>query len=136
MDLNLFSPTYSNDDEECPLCICRYLPEHASEIDRFERRLEAAETGCGTRTCVALVLLRAEKEEFALLRGMSEDRVTAHFDPVFGNPMCAYNRLKGYDFFSLFDDTNVENPKYVDFVFDAYKNSRTTSLALTPCSAY
>ncbi len=75
------------------------------------------------------MLLRAEKEEFALLRGMSEDRVTAHFDPVFGNPMCAYNRLKGI---RLFLSVRRHEPSKTlstwNFVFDAYKNSRTTSL--------
>ncbi len=127
---NLFSPTYSSDDEECPLCLYRYLPEHGREVERFERQLEATSghMGCGTKTCVALVLQRAASDDFPLLRGISMGHINAHFDPVFGDPMCAYNRLKHYDFFSLFDETNVTNPKYVDFVFGAYKHSRTTSL--------
>lgn len=130
-DVNLFAPLYSNQDKDCILCIAQYLPEYKTQISTFENLLTEtiSNHGCGMNTCVNIVLAQVKhKNDMIFFHTMSPNVITNHFDPVFGDPLCAYNRLKSYNFFSLFDQETITNQRYIDFVYKTFKHSRSTSL--------
>lgn len=130
-NINLFSPMYAKQHQDCLLCTYQYLSEYESQISTFESMLTAANSklGCGVQTCIHIVLKEIENNEsMQLFRQLSEHDIRQHFDSVFGNPLCGYNRLKQYDFFSLFDENTANNTSYIKFIYHTYKHSRTTSL--------
>ena len=129
--IDLFSPMYSKQQHDCLLCTYQYLSEYEPQISKFESMLTAANSklGCGVQTCITIVLKEIENDDsMQLFRQLSEHDICQHFDSVFGHPLCGYNRLKQYNFFSLFDENTVENASYVKFIYHTYKHSRTTSL--------
>lgn len=130
-NVNLFSPMYSKQDKDCLLCIYQYLSEYEQQISRFESMLSAANSklGCGIQTCINIVLKEIENDDsMDLFRRISTHDINSHFDSVFGHPLCGYNRLKKYNFFSLFDENTINNASYINFIYHTYKHSRTTSL--------
>jgi hypothetical protein len=127
----LFSPMYSRHHNECSLCIFQYITEYEEQIRTFERKLVDinSKLGCGIQTCVTMVLNEFKDDErMSLFTKLTTSEITSHFDSVFGYPMCGYNRLKAYNFFSLFDESTVNNSTYIKFIYDTYKTSRNTSL--------
>lgn len=127
----LLSPFYGYQHKDCLLCVYQYLPQFKSQISRFESMLDEANSklGCGIKTCIHLVLKETQNDEsMGLFHQISACDISEHFDSVFGHPMCGYNRLKRYNFFSLFDENTVDSASYTDFVYNTYKHSRTTSL--------
>lgn len=130
-NVNLFSLLYCHQYKDCLLCVYQYLPGVKEQILRFESLLADASSklGCEMNTCVDLVLRDlVHDESMNLFRQLSIDEICDHFDTVFGHPMCGYNRLKRYNFFSLFDETTVDNENYARFILNTYKYSRCTSL--------
>lgn len=129
--VNLFSPFYSYQHRDCLLCIYKYIPKFSDAIEMFQKRLEevSSKLGSGIETCVNLVLRDVQQDEsMKLLLELDERDIVKHFDAVFGNPMCGYNRLKTYNFFSLLTESTINNPAHVRFMYDTYKHSRNTSL--------
>ena len=127
----LFSPMNTRQHKECPLCIYQYISEYKEQIRTFENKLANVNSncGCGIQTCVTMVLNGFTNDErMSLLRHLSPIEITSHFDSVFGNPLCGYNKLKAYNVFSLFDESTVSNSAYISFIYDTYKHSRNTSL--------
>ena len=127
----LFSPFYSRQQKDCMLCLYKFLPKYSTQISKFETMLEEVNSklGCGTKTCVNLVLNEIQNDDtMNLFHEISPPDICQHFDSIFGSPMCGYNRSKSYDFFSLFNENTVDSDQYISFVYDTYKNSRTTSL--------
>ncbi|KAH3747990.1 hypothetical protein DPMN_182426 [Dreissena polymorpha] len=85
--------------------------------------------GCGIQTCVTMVLNEFKDDErMSLFKKLTTCKITSHFDSLFGDPICGYNRLKAYNFFSLFDESTVNNSTNIKFIYDTYKHSRNTSL--------
>lgn len=127
----LFSPLYSQQEKDCPLCIYQCLPQHKSRIRKFQTMLEiiTGKIGCGIDTCVQLILKQIEGDsDMDLFKDLREKDIVQHFDTVFGHPMCGYNRLKRYNFFTLFNENSIDNLSYVYFVYSTYKHSHSTSL--------
>jgi hypothetical protein len=127
----LFSPMYSHQERDCLLCVYQYLPQYKSQIQKFQTMLEAvsSKVGCGIETCVQLILRETEQDaDMILFRDLGVKDIVQHFDTVFGHPMCGYNRLKKYNFFTLFNENSIDNKSYVNFVYNTYKHSRSTSL--------
>ena len=139
---DLFSVFYSQSYDECKICIYQYLPEYKSQIMRFESMLkkEQSERGCGIKTCIQTVLASLQDtDEMTFMQQLPLQVLHKHFDNIFGEPICGYNNLKRFDFFSLFDSSNVDSKGYVDFIYHTYKHSRSTSLcpyALTAVYVY
>lgn len=127
--VDLFSPFYSKSHNECSLCIYQYLPKYKLQINRFETLLRAEHSlrGCGIKTCIQKVLAEHEND-MCFMNKFKMHEISRHFDYIFGDPMCGYNNLKRYDFFSLFDENNITSKKYVNFIYSTYKHSRSTSL--------
>ncbi|KAH3807999.1 hypothetical protein DPMN_136347 [Dreissena polymorpha] len=124
----LFSPMYSRRHHECSLCIFQYITEYEEQIRTFESKLVEmnSKLGCGIQTCVTMVHNEFKDDErMSLFKKLTTSEITSHFDSVFGDPICGYNRLKAYNFFSLYD---VNNSTYIKFIYDTYKHSRNTSL--------
>ncbi|KAH3734071.1 hypothetical protein DPMN_040511 [Dreissena polymorpha] len=69
-----------------------------------------------------------DDERMSLFKKLTTSEITSHCDSVFGDPICGYNRLEAYNFFSLFDESTVNNSTYIKFIYDTYKHSRNTSL--------
>jgi hypothetical protein len=127
----LLSPMYSRQHKECSLCIYQYMKEYERQIQTFECKLLDVNSrlGCGMQTCVTMVLNEFNDDQsMSLFKQLTPSEITSHFDSVFGDPMCGYNRLKSYNFFSLFDNSTVNNSAYIKFIYDTYKHSRNTSL--------
>ena len=129
--IDLFSPVYCKSHNECLLCIYQYFPEYKEQIKRFEQMLEQENMskGCGVKTCIQTILETfKDDKDMAFILQIPVGDLSKHFDDVFGNPFCGYNRKKTFDFFSLFDESNVNNTNYIDFIFRTYKYSRSTSV--------
>ena len=130
-NVNLFSPMYSKQHTDCLLCIYQYLPKYKDQISRFDNllKLEMSAKGCGTVTCIHKILEKVKDDpDMELFRNLPVSLINKHFDRIFGDPMCRYNNSKTFDFFTLFEESNVNNQKYVDFIYRTYKHSRSTSL--------
>lgn len=129
--VDLLSPFYSKSHEECSFCIFQYLPKYRHLIQRFENMLqkELLHRGCGFNTCIQKVMEKIENDsEMCFIKKFTIHEISRHFDYIFGDPMCGYNKLKKFDFFSLFDENNINSKPYVDFIYHTYKYSRSTSL--------
>ena len=130
-NVSLFSTLYMKEHTDCQLCIFQNLKEYKSQIQRFEEMLvdKKSKLGCGIKTCVNLVLGDLKYDQsMVLFQKLHPNTITEHFDVVFGSPLCGYNRQKQYNFQSLFNQTNVTNNSFVDFVYKTYKFARNTSL--------
>lgn len=130
-NVDLFSPMYNEKFKECDLCLYMCVPELREKMYKLEKMLLESNSkfGSGFRTCVELVMDQVKRDEsMSLFHKFSVDDMTLHFDCVFGSPMCGYNRLKTYDFFSLFDSSTISNESYVRFIYQAYKQNRSSSL--------
>lgn len=130
-NVNLFSTFYSKQDHDCQLCIFQSLTEYKFQIERFQFLLSEknSKSGCGIKTCVDLILGEIKDDAtMSLFHKLHPNIITDHFDIVFGSPLCGYNRLKQYNFHTLFNQTNVNNITFVNFVYQTYKFSRRTSL--------
>ncbi|KAH3858283.1 hypothetical protein DPMN_100905 [Dreissena polymorpha] len=68
-----------------------------------------------------------DDERMLLFKKLTTSEITSHFDSLFGDPICGYSRLKAYIFFSLFDESAVNNSTYIKFIYDTYQHSRNTS---------
>ena len=129
-NINLFHPFYSTNEDECSLCIKQYLPEFKTQIQTFETLLqqENANMGCGIKTCIERVLEKIkDQSDMSFIKSVDVEILSKHFDNIFGYPLCGYNNLKRFDFFALFDQSNIDSTPYIEFIYSTYKHSRSTS---------
>ena len=131
VNMCLFSPLYNKLYKDCILCIYNSLPKYKVLFSQFESSLNQfqIQQGCGMKTCIDLAIKKhSDNDDMSFIIEAPKSLLYSHFDPVFGDPLCGYNRAKEYDFFSLYDQSCIDNEAYTTFVYDTYKYSRTTSL--------
>ena len=127
----LFSPLYNKLCKDCIFCIYNSLPKYKQLFSQFENSLNQFQIklGCCMKTCIDLAMKKhSDNESMSFITESPKSLLYSHFDPVFGDPLCGYNRAKEYDFFSLYDKSCIDNKAYTTFVYDTYKYSRSTSL--------